>query len=212
MPYWVRAWLVAGVVFAAALTTPSVSLPADAAGFRRFQVELDQTTTVSQTFVMTADGLAAVTLSAAATHPDPTGSVQVDLFDVSDRKLVHKFDVSAREFVEQPVYRLTFPPIDDSAGQTYRIDVRGSNLPAGGIALWATKGSRYSGGTMLINDRERWADLTFAAYAPAGQTAWTRLTAAATDPRRRSGAQAALGALAAYLAALGFLLRVVASA
>jgi len=205
---WIAAWLSAGVVFVAALTIPSVSLPADALGLRRFRVDLDSTITVSQTFLMTADGLEAVEIAATAAGPEATGTVRLDLYDVTDGvNFVHGVEVPAAELVNASVYRFTLPPIDDSNGQRYRIDVRTVSPAPAGVSVWATKGDRYSEGMMLINDRERWADLGFATFAPAGRSSWNRLTSPEEGDPTRSRAHVAIGALAAYWAALGFVLR-----
>ena len=174
---WAPAWIAAGVVLVIALRMPGVSLPASSAGLRRFQVDINSATSVSQTFLMTADGLEAIEVSTAATHPIATGNVRLELYDVTDgASFIHGTDVRAADLVTAPVFRFEFPPIDDSAGQTYRVDLRPSDLPPAGVAVWATKGERYRGGSMLINDRERWADLAFTAVAPAGRSSWDRLS------------------------------------
>jgi hypothetical protein len=205
---WITAWIVTGVVFVAALTIPSVSLPADELGLRRFSVDIDPATTVSQTFLMPANGLEAVEITAEATRPEVTGDVRLDLYDVTDGvNFMHGTDVRAADLVKAPVYRFTFPPIDDSEGQRYRIEVRASDPPPAGVSLRATKGNRYREGTMLINDRERWADLAFATFAPAGRSSWNRLTNVEGGKVTPLRAYVAIGALAAYWAALGLVLR-----
>jgi hypothetical protein len=203
---WAPAWIAAGVVFVIALRMPGVSLPASSAGLRRFQIDINSATSVSQTFVMTADGLEAIEVATAGTPPTATGNVRLELYDVSDgASFIHGTDVRAADLVAAPVFRFEFQPIDDSAGQTYRFDLHPSELsPVAGVAVWATKGERYRGGSMLINDRERWADLAFAAVAPAGRSSWDRLRDGSDGA---SPAALTIVAFAGYWAALGVVLR-----
>src|SRR5688572_14999458 len=104
---WLPAWIGAGVMFVVAMTTPSVSLPQDELGLRRFPVDL-ASSTVSQTFFMTANGLEAVEIATAATGSEVSGKVRLDLYDVTDANFVHGAEVRAAEFVKEPVYRFTF--------------------------------------------------------------------------------------------------------
>lgn len=121
--------------------------------------------------------------------------------------VVRSAQVSVSEFTSAPSYRFEFDPIEDSRDAVYCLDVLSSDSsPATGIALLATKGGRAQG-TMLINGRERWADLAFRTFAPAGRSAWRRLTDTAGVGGRFRGA-VVLGFLDAYWIVLGLVLRV----
>ena len=205
VPRWFLAWIIVGCGIVTALNIPPVRVPADAAGLRRFQVEIDPATRVSQTFLMTADGLHGVEFSAAATRKDVSGILRVELYDVTDGHVVRRTDVEAADVVKAAAYRFEFPPIDDSKDQFYRLDLlAGDSSPVEGLAVQATKGDRYSAGTMLINERERWADLAFATFAPAGQSSWRRLMDASAGAAL---AGITVGTLTAYWAALGVVLK-----
>ena len=60
---------------------------------------------------------------------------------------------------------------------------------------------------MLINERERWADLAFRTVAPAGQSGWTRLMAMPASAFGVSRGHVILMALALYWIAFGLVLR-----
>ncbi len=209
VPGWIWAWLIVGVGFVIALTVPTVWLPSDELGLRRFQLEIDAAVTISQTFNMPADDFHAIELFPASMGERVSGDLRFDLYDVTGRVgLVHRADVPAADVLRTAAYRLEFPPIRGSADQRYRLDVLASpSRPAEGVALWATKGRRYSGGTMFFNDRERWADLAFTTFAPAGRSIWRRLMDASAAQPGLSLAHVVIGALAAYWMALGVVLR-----
>jgi hypothetical protein len=206
VPAWFVAWVVAGIACIASLTIPPSRLPSDRLGLRRIQVPLEPNMTVSQTFLMTADGLHAVEIVPARVDADVAGRIVLQLHEQGS-DVVRSAEVSGAEFTSAPSYRFEFEPIDDSRDATYRLDVLSSDSsPARGIALWATKGDRAEG-TMLINGRERWADLAFRTFAPAGRSGWQRLTGVAgANPDARGAI--VLGFLAAYWIVLGLVLRV----
>lgn len=165
------AWFTLGAVGVMALAMPSVRLPSDDLGLRRFQTpELASGIRLSQTFQMTADGFHAIELSAAAVGTPVIGTIRLELHDLTGHgdALLGAADVSASDLVRAPSYRFEFLPIPTSKNTPYRVDVVSSDTQnAEGVALWATKGERYAGGAMLINDIPRWADLAFKTYAPA---------------------------------------------
>ena len=212
IPAWVWAWALVGVVCVVALTTRTAALPSDGLGVRRFLVPIDETTTLSQTFVMTADRLHAIDVLAATTAEPVSGDLRFELYDISRSVvLVHRADVPAEDVVRAATYRLEFPLFEQSARVVYRLDVLASpSRPATGVALWATKGRRYAGGAMFINERERWADLAFTTISPAGRSIWRRLMDA---PPARHGVPlgpVVIGALIGYWIALGVVLRLLA--
>ena len=91
----------------------------------------------------------------------------------------------------------------------YRLDLFSSEKsPSKGVAVWATKGERYRGGTMLINDRLRWADLAFKTFVPSGRSSWRRLMEMpAPESGRFLRAHVVIAGLAAYWAVFGVVLR-----
>jgi hypothetical protein len=203
-------WVVIGVASLAMLAVPTVALPSDSRGLlRRFVTpEIVPDLRISQTFQMTGRGLRAVEFQPTAIGP-VSGVVRIELHDVTahDDTLLQAVDVRAADLVRTQRYQFDFPPIANSSARTYQLDLTSpESSPAHGIAVWATKGTRYSGGTMLIDGEPRWADLAFRAEAPAPST-WDLLRR--TDALTRDVVFAAGGV--AWLA-LGLVVRALTTA
>jgi hypothetical protein len=210
VPVWIRAWVIIGIGFIAALTLPAVRLPSDESSLRRFPIEIDANMTLSQTFVMAADEFYAVEVSAFPANEAVSGDVRFALYDVTDGgRLARRADVPAADVVRKSVYRFEFAPIaKETRDQIYRLDVQASpSHPAQGVALWATKGAGYDGGSLFINERERWADLTFATFARGGRSPWRRLMEASSPRLGARFSQIVVVAVAGYWLALGIVLR-----
>ena len=153
------------------LATPTVTLPGDDLGIRGFVTpSLGPNVTLGQTFVMTVEGLRGIEVFPLAVDAEPSGEVRFEiyeLFGVGDdyrETLTRSVSVSARDLLRAPSYTLSFAPIASSRDRMYRLDVTGPAAEA--IAFWATKGTRYGGGTMEINGLARWADVAFHTDAP----------------------------------------------
>jgi hypothetical protein len=165
-------WWTVPLVYALLLAAPSVTLPGDDLGIRRFQTpQPTADVPLGQTFTMTGDGLDAIEVFPTAVGKQVSGSVLFVLYDDTDGiRLTHvrSADVRVEDLIKAPSYRFEFPPILDSEGRSYRLGLVPSAIaPAEGVAFWATKGERYATGSLRINNRDRWADLGFRAYAPA---------------------------------------------
>lgn len=190
------AWWAIPVLYMALLAAPSVTLPGDDLGIRRFQTPpLSPDMRLGQTFTMTGNGLHTIQVFPVAVAGRVSGDVRFELFEVRDNQLipVGTTEILAEDVVRAPSYRFEFAAIPDSRDRTYRLDLVAA--PAEGVAFWATKGDRYEGGSMHANGRDRWADLAFRAYAPA-PSIWNRFMALwATNPVRAALATAALTAV-----------------
>ena len=205
LPVWTIAWLTVGVALVVALNVPNAWLPSDDLGLRRFQTpEIVPSQVLSQTFTMTADGFHAIEVTARSTGP-VSGVVR---FELREDNVVYRADVPATDLVDSPSYRLEFRPIPDSQGQNYRLDVSGSQTnPPAGVVLLATKGERYPGGTMLVDDRERWADMAFRTFALEGRSSWTRLMLLPSGASGFSSGHLILAALVVYWLLFGAVIR-----
>lgn len=203
---WLRAaWRLIPVLYALALATPSVTLPGDGLGIRRFQTPpLDSELRLGQTFTMTAVGLHAIEVFPVAVDARVSGDVRFELYELRENRLipVSVAEVLAEEVVRGQSYRFEFAAIPDSKDRTYRLDLVAA--PAGGVAFWATKGERYEGGSMHANGRDRWADLAFRVHAPA-PSVWRRLMMLRDTNQAR--AYLVLAAFVAIWLLLGLVLR-----
>ena len=209
IPGWAFAWGIVGVVMVVVLAVPGVSLPSDDPGWRRFQTpEVSGAARLSQTFTMTANDFHAIEFLPISTEGTPTGDVSLELYDAPSARLVRRAFVRVTDLVRAPSYRFAFAPIPDSQGKQYRLDVVAAELsPPRGLALLATKGARYSGGAMLINETERWADLAFRTFSPVGLSGWTRLSSMPASRFGISRGHVILMAFAVYWFAFGLVLR-----
>ena len=174
---WTRlAWGLVPLAYILFLATPSVSLPGDNLGIRGFQTPaLSPGTRLGQTFSMTGDGLTAVEIFPVAAGGQPSGTVRFDLYEVAANRVLtpmRRAEVPAEDVVRDPSYRFEFAPVPESKDRSYRLDL--SAPEPVGVALWATRGDRYDGGSMHVNGRTRWAELAFQVHAPA-PSVWSRL-------------------------------------
>jgi hypothetical protein len=157
------------VTFAVCVLTllmPVAPLPSDAPGLRRFKTpEITVHLPIGQSFTMTSRALHAIGIRPTAAGSAAQGTIRLELRDTTeDPKLVRMEEMPVSDLLAAPRYRFEFAPIADSNRRNYRLDVSSSE-PHSGLALWATKGSRYPAGEMFANGKARWADLAFRAYA-----------------------------------------------
>ena len=155
---WIRvAWWCVPVGYALVLAAPSVTLPRDGLGLRRFVTPpLSPDLRLAQTFTMTTDGLRAIVVVPVAVDRPVTGRVRLELYDVNDdgrAVRVRGAEAPAGEPIQRGTYRFTFDPILNSRDHMYRMDLVADM--AGGIAFWATKGERYDRGHLHANGHER---------------------------------------------------------
>lgn len=203
---WPRvAWWSTPAVYVLLLAAPSVTLPGDDLGLRRFRTPpLGPDLRLGQTFTMTGDGLYAIDVFPVVAGERVSGDVRFELYDVGNDVAtpIRTAEVLAADVVGEALYRFEFASIPDSHDRTYRLDLVASL--AEGVAFWATKGERYAGGRMHANGRDRWADLSFRTHAPA-PSIWARLMALRkTNPVR---AYLVVGSLTAIWLLLGAVLR-----
>ena len=201
-------WFGVPMVFAALLATPSVGLPGDSLGLRRFQTpQLSPGILLGQTFTMPGDGLYAVEVLPVAVGEQVSGSVSFVLYDVTGggATRVRGAAVTADSAIKLPSYRFEFPPITDSADHSYLLDI--APAQAEGVAFWATKGERYADGSLRVNSQNRWADLGFRAYAPAPSIGQLLMTIREDHPVR---GYIVMGACTAIWILLGLLVRAIA--
>ena len=105
-------WFGMPVVFAALLATPSVALPGDSLGLRRFQTpELGPGVPLGQTFDMPGDGLYAIEVLPVAVGERVSGSVLFVLNDVTGGPVtrVRGAVVPAESLIQLPSYRFRVP-------------------------------------------------------------------------------------------------------
>ena len=189
MPRWLPvlgvgvAWLVTVVYFVA---IRQAGTPAVSAGRWSFTVgEIAGGITITQTLLVGANGLRRITIEPRPVGPDTRGEVLIALRDMTEDprgRIWYWIAVPARRVVAGASYDFELPPIPDSRGRRYRLDISVPNAkPGQGITLRATAGHRYTEGKLFFDSREIPADLVFRTDATEA-SAWARMVA-----RFRSG-------------------------
>jgi hypothetical protein len=99
------------------------------------------------------------------------------------------------EVVASSRYRISFPPIADSAGKRYRLIIAAPALsPGRGLQVLATRDQTYAGGVLTVGDKEEWGDLVFRAEAE-DATIFRRVQAALRHAPLWLGSPWVLGAI-----------------
>ena len=155
----------------------------DSLGIRRVATpEITPDWHVSERFRMNTDGLRAITIRPIAVGA-PEGRIRFELRSLTPyaAPVYRSADVPASALARADAYRFAFTPIADSRDAAYQLDIRSSaDAPSRGIAFRATRGERLRDGALLINDRERWAELTFRTESTYGTVATVKAITALT--------------------------------
>ena len=99
------------------LATPSISLPGDDLGLRRFRTPpLGPDLRLAQTFTMTGDGLHAIEVFPAGTTERVAGDVRFELYELRNGQpfLGRVVEVLAEDVMRGSSYRFEFAPIGNS--------------------------------------------------------------------------------------------------
>ncbi|HEY3158674.1 MAG TPA: hypothetical protein VGJ78_06910 [Vicinamibacterales bacterium] len=184
-----------------------MTLPGNGARLRRFQTEITRDRVFDQTFVSNQDGLNAIEFSVAPLEATRSGDIRFRLSDVTDKnnpRVMRTGEVRAGALIGDRL-RFAFEPITDSSSHTYAFEVAATERS--GLALVATKGDAYAAGTLMVNERPRWADLMFqTSTSPPVGSPWATFwgTDDQAAPKRVT---AILGLLGLNWLAVGFLLQ-----
>jgi hypothetical protein len=137
------------------------------ADLRRYVLgEIFDTHRVEQRFIVKANGLSSVTIHPRPASPSPTGSVVVQLRDITDDReqgvVVQRTSTPLVKMAQSESFTMRFPP-QSSVYREYALDVMVDGASDGqGIGLLASRGEGYRGGALLIDDgRPSWGDLIF---------------------------------------------------
>jgi hypothetical protein len=195
-----------GVITMAGLWYPP-STTGDALGIRRFRTpEIAGNLRIAQQFVMHEQLLTGVEIRPAAVGPI-SGALRLTLTDVTTGQRLRSSDVLAGDLVREDRFMFSVDEVDASKGHRFELGIASSSEhPATGIAFWATKGERLEDAVLLINGKERWADLAFRTRAARSSVAETLMYA----PSERTPAHVvAVAALMAVWVLVGIVLRAV---
>ena len=201
-------WWAVAVIAVTILTAPRDSV-GDGLGLKRFLTpEVSDGWVIGQRFRMDSHNLEAIEI-----HAEPVGAVAgsfvVTLRDLDAEGVVRTREVAAADLVRSESYGFRFPPIGQSAGHLFHLELAPAASNSGrGVALWATKGARLNEGGLLINDQPRWASLAFQTHTPA--VSLLRAMVRGDDPGRAPKWLALVG-LFGFWIALRFVFKAVAA-
>jgi hypothetical protein len=160
----VAAFALVGTTACGSNDPPSLPPVGNPMGFRRILTpEIAEGVRVGERFTMYTAGLTAIELRASAVGP-PRGKVWIDLRGgkTAEGAVVRSTEVSAADFAGADVYRFEFPPISNSKNMQFVLEITSApDAPAGGVALWSTKGERNPEDVLLFNGAERFGDLVY---------------------------------------------------
>jgi hypothetical protein len=197
-------WLLLGLVLVWGLSYVSPTT-GDALGIRRFRTpEIAGGTRIAQQFFMRENMLTGIEVRPSVVG-EVTGALHFTLTDLTTEKVVQSVEVTARDVVRADRFGLWIGRIDDSKEHWYELAIASSNnVPARGVAFWATRGERLDNATLLINGVERWADLSFRATTSA-----TSMIGGLRQPAGRTRRLIVIAALIAVWGLVGILLRTI---
>ncbi len=160
---------------------------------------------------MSESGLNGIDFDAVQVGP-PSGQILLRLLTLSDTgeaATAGERAVPAGEVAGRPAFQWAFIPLENSQFERYRFEVTATDNS--GLALLATRGDRYPGGSLTANGRSRWADLLFQTSSSVPvSSVFEALWVKRAGPGRASG-RLILTLLAVNWIAMGFLFRAVLS-
>ena len=123
---------------------------------------------IAQTMVMKAAGLHRLEVWPVSSKQVIDGNVLFLLRDITETEngpIVVRRRVSARLVSQEDSYTLEFPPILESAGVRYRLEIRMAEVPLEALGFMAVRGRHYRDGVLSNGSRALWANLKFRASA-----------------------------------------------
>lgn len=169
-PIWGAAGVVAAIAFEVYLLfVQAHGTPRTSGAGASWVGELAGAKVYSQTIRIDASGWYEIAFRARPHESQVQGDAVIEIVDVLSQgteRLLFRRVIPAAELVKSSWYRHRFPPLDDTAGRLFRLDVRLPTTPAGfGLALAKTYDNPYRQGALYIEGRERWEDLVFTTRA-----------------------------------------------
>ena len=140
----------------------------------------------------------------------PAGALHLTLTEVRSGRVVRSAEISAAELVRNRSFLFAVDRVAGSYGQWFELTVASSlHQPAGGVALWTTRGERLKNARFTINGVERWGTLAFRTRTPSTTSLIGRLAESSGAARARQ--LLILSGLVTVWALVGVILRRVAA-
>ena len=138
-------------------------------------VEIDESTTIAQSFIAPQNNLSAIRVMFSNSKKPQSGEITFSLREGRNQeKILRQITFPLNPVKDNARYFIIFPPIKDSMNKEYSCCFSSPSQPAGqGISLWYESGNSYPEGTMMINTDPVPGDIYFTAYHFSGSSSET---------------------------------------
>jgi hypothetical protein len=153
-----------------AYAQPSLTVGVDQPLFCCPTVEIDESSTIAQSFVSPKNNLSAIRVMFSNLNKPKSGEITFSLKEGRDKeKVPHQITFPLKRIKDNARYFFIFPPIKNSKDKEYLLSISSTSQPTGkGISLWYESSDCYLEGTMMVNNTPAMGDIYFTAYHFAG--------------------------------------------
>jgi hypothetical protein len=85
------------------------------------------------------------------------------LSDASSNILAER-ELACQQIVDNAYYNFDFPPIENSSGQTFLLEISSNGTGRNSITAWKSSRDVYPAGTLYRNGQEETGDLSIALF------------------------------------------------
>ena len=154
-----------------AYAEPRLALVVDQPMFCCFKPAINDTTTISQTFVSPSNKLCAIRAMFSCESKRAHGDIVFVLKETGEQgKIICQMHYPVKNIQGIDRCFFIFPPILDSRGKEYQVSFSAPSVsPGAGVSLWYDAKDRYPAGRMFVNGEPTDGDLYFQAYCFTGE-------------------------------------------
>jgi len=150
---------------------------ADQPEFSRPTVEINASTTISQSFIAQRNNLSSIRVMFSNPHTLHRGTIVFSLKEAQDKgRVVRQITFPLEKISDNTRYLFVFPPIENSMDKKYLFSFSAPAQPEGeGVSLWYESRDCYTQGGMFVNSEPVAGDLYYTAFYFTGehpQTDW----------------------------------------
>ncbi len=160
-----------------AYAEPSLTVGVEQPLFCCPTVEIDESTTIAQSFISPQNNLSAIRVMFSNSNRPQSGELTFSLKEGNNReRILRQTTFPLKHIKDNARYFFIFPPIKDSMDKEYLICISSPSQPAGqGVSLWYESSNSHLEGTVMINWTPAPGDIYFTTYHFSGdypETDW----------------------------------------